>query len=495
MELATTFVAHVRSHPSQLAVVSCVEALSYAQLYAVASDLAESFTAAATSRVQDSSLHRVGILCADPVDFMAGFLAGILSGCPVVVLDPSWPVQRLHGVIAELGLQHVLCDSYHELLLKRATPTLELIRAARPGQPLNPAPVPVIDPRSELVVVFTSGTTLAPKAISRSRSSWAHTLRLGQRILHAQPAEVNLIPGPLAHGLSLYAAFETLLTGGTALLTGRWDAQAAHALLRAQQCTRIVAVPSILKLLLDHYPSLLTSVRYVVSGGEGLPRSLRQQLQSLESVVDVVEYYGTSEHSLIAYRNSTDAPPPSDAQFAGQLFPEVQLRIIPPKPDATTGEIFVRSPMLASDYLNPDITLRRQDGYLSVNDYGKYCAGQLLLNGRAGGMLNLGGNNIYPTEIAQGLGKVLAVDQVQVLTEPVSGMAPRLIAFIEASKSQKFSDLTDLGERLNNYLPAYKVPHELVILSSWPRTESGKIATAQLLKARRQASSIRMVLR
>ncbi|WP_054821675.1 class I adenylate-forming enzyme family protein [Arthrobacter sp. JCM 19049] len=189
-----------------------------------------------------------------------------------------------------------------------------------------------------------------PKAICRTRHSWQASVRLGSKILHATAGEISLIPGPLAHGLSLYAVVETLPPGhGTADRT--LDATQVRELLESHRFTRVVAVPSILRRLLEQFdPRLLEGLRYAISGGENLPAPLRRRLQQLPGLEDVVEYYGTSEHSLIAYRSTTTAQRNASTGFAGTPFPGVQLHIAAPDQETGIGEIYVHSPLLASGY-------------------------------------------------------------------------------------------------------------------------------------------------
>ena len=477
-------------HPDRWALLTTDGAVSYGQLYAAARQLA------ARLGPGGAEPGRVGLLASDPVDLLAGFYAGVLHGTSVVILDPAWPEQRLRSVLDTLNLTQIIHCARMEQRVGQLAPQVRGLRVARNQTcARHPAPEP-LDAHRELMVVFTSGTTARPKAICRSRASWRASLRLGSRILRAYAGEATLIPGPLAHGLSLYAAIEVIATGGTALLTGRWDPSRVGELLERHRCTRVVAVPSILTRLLAQDRCRLVSLRYVVCGGEAMPASLRREYEALPMVRDVVEYYGTSEHSLVAYRNSAHDLPQDTVGFIGHPFPEVDIRIRRAHEQSGLGEIFVRSPMVATDYLDRSRhRFRRHADRISVRDHGRLTQGWLQVAGRADGMLNLGGNNVYPAEISEVLTRTLGIGQSRILPVTDAAGRPRLVAFLlvrELGANYTGQHLRDL---LSQQLPGYKIPHELVLLERWPMTDSGKVASSRLQQAWSDPASTRVVLR
>ena len=496
MELAATLHQRTLNHPAKAALITPTETLTYGQLYATAWDLAVRIGRGAHTRARSGQPSRVGLLASNPVDLIAGYYAGALSGTSVVILDPVWPDLRLRTVIADLGLEQIICGARTAPLVGELAPEVERHSVVRHGGTDVFVAPEHIDSDHELMVVFTSGTTTSPKAICRSRASWQASLRVGTRILHATASQVTLVPGPLAHGLSLYAAVESITTGGTALLTGKWDSSAVSTLLARYECSRVVAVPSILGRLLAEHRQQLNSLQFVICGGEALSPALRDAYEALAPVQDVVEYYGTSEHSLIAYRTSADAALPRSAGFTGRSFPGVDIQIHQANPQTGIGEIFVHSPMLASDYHHSSTeSFRRRGRRVSVQDHGSYARGILQMAGRAGGMINLGGNNLHPSEVGEALARALGVTESRLLLASDPSGEARLVAFLLAA---------DLGDRrnpqllldlLHHQLPKYKIPHELALLDHWPMTNSGKISTSRLLEAHAGQQATRVVLR
>lgn len=496
MELSAILYQRALNHPAKAALITPTDELSYAELYSSAWNLAGKLSVERRSSGDSAIAPRVGLLATNPLEFITGYYAGVLSGISVVVLDPAWPDLRLRTVIADIDLEQIICQADAEPLIAELAPGITCHRIQRHAEAQQIVAPKLIDSDQELMVVFTSGTTTTPKAICRSRASWQASLRVGHRTLHAKASQTTLIPGPLAHGLSLYAAVETLATGGTAMLSGRWNSHSVATLLSKAQCTRMVAVPSILRRVLTENQHQLNHLQYVVCGGEVLPDPLRESYEVLESVRDVVEYYGTSEHSLIAYRNSSDTLLPKSAGFTGRPFPAVDIQVLNADPQTGIGEIFVHSPMLANDYhATSQSTFRRNGRRVSVQDHGKYTRGVLQMAGRAGGMINLGGNNLYPSEVGDALSRALGIAEVRLLLTSNPGGEAKLVAFMLASELGDYRDPQRLFERLGHHLPKYKIPHEMALLTRWPMTNSGKISTSRLIEARADDETTRVTLR
>ncbi|WP_279403074.1 hypothetical protein [Arthrobacter sp. JCM 19049] len=95
-------------------------------------------------------------------------------------------------------------------------------------------------------------------------------------------------------------------------------------------------------------------------------------------------------------------------------------------------------------------------------------------------MMNLGGNNIHPSEISQAMASALGLAHVEVLLHEEPEAAPRLIAVIHRDELCPTLDAQEIRARLAAVLPTYKIPHELRCVDTWPLTSSGKIAVGRL---------------
>jgi long-chain acyl-CoA synthetase len=228
--------------------------------------------------------------------------------------------------------------------------------------------------------------------------------------------------------------------------------------------------------------------------GAPWPRARTPQLQTLFPNARIVEFYGASETSFIAWTDSrVDLP----ATAVGRPFANVELRIDPVGPageeaiasGARPGLIHVRSPMLFTDYVTPAAAqgpaILRDGEWLSVGDMGHLDADGLLhLAGRRQRMFVVRGKNLFPEEVEQVLTEhpCVAAASVQAVSDVVRGM--RAVAVLELAGPVDRATLVDWCRAR---LEPYKTPRRVYVCAHWPRTPSGKTdhaALARVLAAR-----------
>jgi len=202
-------------------------------------------------------------------------------------------------------------------------------------------------------------------------------------------------------------------------------------------------------------------------------RERTADLQALFPQARIVEFYGASETSFMAWMDaSVDAPP----QAVGRPFANVQIDIRNPRPPLGTGQIFVRSPMLFMDYvgIEPDHTAAIREGdWLSVRDMGYLDAqGYLCLVGRENRMLVTQGKNLFPEEVETVLMTHPAVinASVQGVAEAIRGQ--QVVAVLQLNASAV--NVAELNHLCRAQLEGYKVPKRFLVCNDWPMTASGK---------------------
>jgi long-chain acyl-CoA synthetase len=142
----------------------------------------------------------------------------------------------------------------------------------------------------------------------------------------------------------------------------------------------------------------------------------------------------------------------------------VQIRI-------AQGEIWVKSPYLFLGYAGaPAQTVRWQDGWLSVGEMGRQEAGFLYLSGRAGRMVTVADQNVFPEEIEAFIAQLPGVTRVAVLPRPDRLRGMHLIAVIQGEVSGEGAILAACRARLG----PLKAPKAVVWRSDWPVLASGK---------------------
>jgi len=388
---------------------------------------------------------------AGTLDGVAAFLGVIASGRCAAMGDAQWPAGVAQAMAGQLSQG----------------------RASGAATPLSP-----------FYTGFTSGSTGLPKGFVRHHRSWVESFRVSLQDFGPAAGSRVLAPGRMSHSLFLFGALLGLWTGAGAVLQERFSAPRALAALQVGAAPLLVAVPSQLVLMLEYAErrrlAPIAGVQLVLISGARWLRERTPALRRLFPHARIVEFYGASEASYIAWM---DADPAAPAQAVGRPFSNVDLHIGPhPQgpalPPGQPGLIWVRSPMLFMDYVNPgDATAALCVGdWLSVRDCGYLDASGLLhLCGRESRMLVTQGKNLFPEEVEARLLAHPAVAQAS-----LQGMADGLRGTRVHTVLQWQGDVPppgaqDLAAWCRAALEPFKAPrHWWLWQGDWPQTASGK---------------------
>ncbi len=390
-----------------------------------------------------------------PLRQMVAFLGIIRSGRCAAVSDPDWP-----GAVRD-NVKHAL--------------------GATLTQSVDVAPP---TPRTPFYIGFTSGSTGIPKGFRRHHQSWTESLRVCLDTFGQDAASCVMAPGRFSHSLFLFGMVLGLWSGAGVVVQERFSAHRMMETLRSGRTPCLVAVPSQLLLMLElaarrRIPPI-DGVRLILISGARWMRDRTAALQVLFPKARIVEFYGASETSFMAWMDADASAP---AQAVGKPFSNVEIDIRQPEPPLGTGQIFVRSPMLFMDYVGTshDSTAAVRDGdWLSVRDMGYIDAqGYLCMVGRENRMVVTQGKNLFPEEVESVLLSLTDVAQASVLgiADPIRGQ--QVVAIVKGHANAS-PCAQALAEQCRAHLEGYKVPKRFFICTDWPTTASGKTDHAAL---------------
>ena len=364
--------------------------------------------------------------------------------------------------------------------------------AFRIGAPDLPSPdQPSPDPHAQPILeTLTSGSTGQPRRIRRTQGSWTASFAVNARLGIGPGAQVATL-GRLIHSLSLYGAIEGLHLGAQVHLLSDLRPDRQRSALAQRQITHLYATPAQLRLILG--PATLPALRLILVGGSKLDPTLRAALTILAPNAQVREFYGAAETSFITLADETTP----DASV-GRPYPRVDLHLDP------TGEVWVKSPYLFLDYafhICPNIpaggasepvarpsraearqkerapalhstptATRWRDGWLSVGEIGELRDGHLYLKGRAGRMVTVADQNVFPEEIEALLHSLPGVTRAAVLPVPDAKRGHALVAVLQGDPEQEAAILITLRQQLGPLIS----PKSLIWRQDWPMLASGK---------------------
>jgi fatty acid CoA ligase FadD36 len=396
--------------------------------------------------------------------------AALLAGVPAVPVPPdSGPMER----------DHLLSDSGAALLLAA-------------GPPPEPVPVPVVPvdlgARSSTrypqpagtataLILYTSGTTGAPKGVLLTRDAIAADLdALAQA--WAWTAEDTL-----AHGLPLYhvhglvlGVLGALRTGSRLVHTGR---PTPEAYARAGG-TLYFGVPTVWSRICQDPPAAreLSGARLLVSGSAALPAPVFDRLHALTGHRPV-ERYGMTE-TLITV--SARAGGPARAGTVGTALPGVSTRLVDERGDAvpadgeSIGELQVRGATLFTGYLNlPEATAASYtaDGWFRTGDVATIDAeGAHRIVGRSStDLIKSGGYRIGAGEVENALLAHPEVREAAVVGAPHADLGQEVVAYVVAGAVSG----VELIDFVASQLSAHKRPRRVHLVESLPRNAMGKV--------------------
>ncbi len=458
-------------------------AVTYGELAAAADRLAE--------RIRGRS--RVAVWATPTLATAVGVVAGLRAGVPVVPMNPK---------LGERELDHLLSDSGPEAVL--VAPGVELPAAVEkleridvePAEGGGAPPESEPDPEAPALVVYTSGTTGAPKGAVLSRRAIASNLDALAEAWEWTGSDVLAHALPLfhVHGLVL-GTLGPLRRGGSLHHVGTLGGAALAAAV-GEGATMVFGVPTQYHRLAADLESdsdaaaAVGRARLLVSGSAALTAVDHARIAQLTGH-SVRERYGLTE-TLILTAARADTEP--EVGTVGRPLPgtEVRLAPLPADQDEVVGEsgqdlgsVEVRGPGLFSGYLNlPDATAETttDDGWYATGDIGRWTAsGALALVGRrATDLIKSGGYKIGAGEIENALLEHPAVAEVAVVGEADDDLGERIVAYVVPDPDGGSPDERELVDHVTGLLAAHKRPREIRYRDSLPRNDMGKVQKKKL---------------
>lgn len=317
---------------------------------------------------------------------------------------------------------------------------------------------------------LTSGSSGQPRRILRSVESWRAGFAVNARLFGIGPGVAVAVPGRLMHSLSLYGSLEALDLGADLHLLDGLRPDRQRAALAAGRVEVVYATPAQLRLMVEAGGPPLPDLRLVVVGGSKLDPALRAALRAMAPAAALREFYGAAEASFITLADDTT---PEDS--VGTAYPGVRIAVRDQAgrdlPDGDVGEVWVQSPYLFQGYAgdNPG-SARWRDGWLTVGEMGRLDGPHLRLAGRAGRMVTVADQNVFPEEVEAFLESLPGVTRAAVLPRPDALRGQVLVAVCTGDPAAEGDVLRACRDRLG----PLKAPRAVIWRADWPVLASGK---------------------
>jgi cyclohexanecarboxylate-CoA ligase len=362
--------------------------------------------------------------------------------------------------------------------------------AALSGQPgggyLAPSPAP--DDRA--VLMYTSGTTAAPKGVQHS-----HRTLLAEATsrvyTHVGPGARTLGLFPPGHVAGLLSLLRILLLGTPTVIMQAWDAALAARLIDKHAVVACGGAPVQLSGLLDQQAdgtATLATLREFLTGAAPVPPSLIRRADA--AGVTAFRSYGSSEHPTVTAGAVAD-PLDKRAATDGRLIAGNEVRLVDADgrdvPDGADGEILTRGPELFTGYADAALNTAAflPGGWFRTGDVGRVDAdGYLTVTDRLKDIIIRGGENISAKEVEDLLIAHPAVADVAVIPAPDPVMGERVCAVVVTRPGFSFDVEAARAHFAAAGVARQKTPEVVMIVDELPRTPSGKVRKEVLRAAR-----------
>jgi acyl-CoA synthetase (AMP-forming)/AMP-acid ligase II len=340
-------------------------------------------------------------------------------------------------------------------------------------------------------ILFTSGTTGAPKGVMTTHGQSLRAYRDWSELTGLRSDDEYLVINPFFHGFGYKAGWLAgLMMGATVHPHAVFDVAAIMERVAAQRITVLPGPPTIYHSILDHpdFPSFdLSSLRLSVTGAAAIPVELIHRMGDELTFETIITGYGLTESSAIASMCRFDDDPETIATTSGRAIPGVEIRIVDDDlvevPRGEPGEIVVRGYNVMQGYFEDPEETRlaiTDDGWLHTGDIGVMDArGYIDITDRKKDMYIVGGFNAYPAEIENLLLANDELSQVAIVGVPDERMGEVGVAFV-VPRSGSTVDPVALIAWSREHMANYKVPRRVEVVDELPMNASGKVLKREL---------------
>ncbi|PWC90786.1 hypothetical protein TSH100_01775 [Azospirillum sp. TSH100] len=497
------FEFQAETRPDAVAVECAEGCIGYDALNRRANRIAHALKAAG---VEPGRNAIVGLFLEPGIDYVAALLGTGKAGAVFLPLPPDLPERRLAAYLEKAGCAHVVTGAAHRPTLDARLAAigchLAVVPAEPEGQP-ETNPGIAVGPGDGCYVMFTSGSTGAPKAILGQQRGLSHFLRweMGEFALD-EGTRCSWL-APITFDVSLRDVLVPLMAGGTLCVPEPELRMLPHRLvdwIAASRLTLMHCVPTLLRLIvreLEHrapasppFPAL----RHLLVAGEPLlGADVAAWRAAAGTATEVVNLYGPSETTLAKLFHRVGALPDDLRRVLpiGQPLPNTAVLILGNgrlcKP-GEIGEIHIRTPYRSLGYLgDPELTAAafiqnpltpdKPEVIYKTGDLGRYLSdGGVECLGRLDNQVKINGIRIELAEIEAALRQAAGVAQAVCAVQTGADQRPLLVGYYVRADGEAEPLAADaLRADLDRILPANMQPHVFVGLREIPMTISGKV--------------------
>ncbi|MEM6106908.1 class I adenylate-forming enzyme family protein [Mycobacterium sp. 050272] len=422
--------------------------------------------------------QRIAVVDGASLLSIAALLGATRIGAAPALMNPTLTPPELRALHTNAACADVAVagEHYAERVRAAGVPTA-LTSTDLMGRP-EPAGDAVADDADDrdALILFTSGTTGLPKAVSISGQQLTRRITGMSRPFRAgiKPS-VSMLSVPLFHVGGALGLLGSLYSGNTTVVQTRFDAGEWLRLVAEHRVSTTFVVPTMLQRIIDHpdFPDTdLSSLIAIAYGAAAAPLRLVRRAMAALPHVALANVFGQTE-TLGAYTTlmPDDHRDPARAGSVGRALPGVEVRVVDPATGndveaGAVGELWVNSAQNVTE------------GWLRTGDLARQDAdGYIFPSGRLKDTINRGGEKFGPIEVEEALRSHPAVEDAAVAGIADDELGQRVGAAVVVCAPVT---LDELRAHCRGLIAHFKLPERCAIVENIPYSATGKVNRDQL---------------
>ena len=281
------FVDQVSKRPDALAVKDPFREVTFKELEGLVNTIAAHFP--------NRGSKTIGIVMDHGIEMIASILAVLKTGATYVPAEPSFPVERIRYMMKECEVDFVVTHA------KYADRLDSLVLMIERG--IEATPVLIEDrsvPEGRAYVLYTSGTTGAPKGVQVTNTNVCHYVRAFQNEFNPHQGDRMLQYSVCSFDIFVEEVFTTILSGAALCIPDeevKKDINSLMEYIDENNITEISGFPYLLNEM-NKLPQVPKCLRLIISGGDVIRAKYIDHLKDCGAVI--YNTYGPSETSVCA---------------------------------------------------------------------------------------------------------------------------------------------------------------------------------------------------